>query len=455
MAIAALSGWTKQQKSVVIASYLGWTLDAFDFFVMVFVLKDIAKEFGVAIPSVAVAVAFTLAARPIGAFIFGRIADRYGRRPALMADILLYSTLGFASAFAPSLIALLILRAAFGIAMGGEWGVGASLTMETIPPRARGMISGLLQCGYPSGYLLASVVYGLFYTTIGWRGMFMVGALPALLVLYIRSNVTEPQGWTRSAVVPTSSLVADFVTVLLLAGLVGAVLFLSWPLKIVLVLAFLVGLFFLSRVPGSAASQIWQHWRLALYTIILMTAFNFFSHGTQDIYPTFLEVQHGFSPAIVGAIAVTYNIGAILGGIGFGALSERIGRRRVILITSLLSLPILPLWLLGETPLWLAAGAFLMQIAVQGCWGVIPAHLNELAPPTLRGTFPGVMYQLGNCFASFNAVIQTTLAADHGNDYRFAMGLVVGSTAIIIAVLTTFSAYERKGAKLGFSSVSE
>jgi len=275
--IAALSGWTSEQKHVVAACFLGWTLDAFDFFLLVFVLKDIALEFKTDITNVTFAILLTLAMRPIGAYLFGRAADRWGRRPTLMVDVLLYSIIEFASGFAPSLTALLVLRAMFGIAMGGEWGVGASLTMESIPPQARGFASGLLQSGYPTGYFLASIVYGLLFQYIGWRGMFMVGVIPALLVLYIRRSVPESPTWR-----PTTAS-SNTVTILK------------------------------------------SHWRLGIYAVLLMTAFNFFSHGTQDLYPTFLQVQHGLDPHEVGLIAVIYNIGAIIGGISFGSCPSTSG----------------------------------------------------------------------------------------------------------------------------------
>jgi SHS family lactate transporter-like MFS transporter len=271
MAIAALSGWTSEQKHVVAASFLGWSLDAFDFFLLVFVLKDIAEEFHTDISNVTLAILLTLAMRPIGAFIFGRAADRWGRRPTLMVNILLYSILEFASGFAPSLTVLIILRALYGVAMGGEWGVGASLTMESIPPHARGFVSGLLQSGYPTGYFLASIVYGLLFPYIGWRGMFMVGVIPALVVFYIRRHVPESPSWNRQATVERDSTLAILKS----------------------------------------------HWGLGLYAVCLMTAFNFFSHGTQDLYPTFLEVQQKLTPHMVSIIAVIYNIGAICGGLLF------------------------------------------------------------------------------------------------------------------------------------------
>jgi MFS transporter, SHS family, lactate transporter len=397
MRIAALSGWSSEQKHVVAASFLGWSLDAFDFFLLVFVLKDIAQEFGTDISNVTLAILLTLAMRPIGAFIFGRAADRWGRRPTLMVDVLLYSIIEFASGFAPSLTVLIVLRALYGIAMGGEWGVGASLTMESIPPHARGLVSGLLQSGYPTGYFLASIVYGLLFPIIGWRGMFMVGVLPALLVLYIRRNVPESPSWDREA-----------------------------------------------AARGDTLTILKSHWRLGIYAIVLMTAFNFFSHGTQDIYPTFLEVQHGLSPREVGLIAVIYNIGAICGGLLFGSLSERFGRRRIIIIAALLSLSVVPLWAFSTSPVLLTLGAFLMQFMVQGAWGVVPVHLNELSPDSARGTFPGVVYQLGNLLASANATLQAAIAAHYGGNYGLALAVVAGTVAIIIAILTALGG-EAKG----------
>jgi MFS transporter, SHS family, lactate transporter len=404
MRIAALSGWTTEQKHVVAASFLGWTLDAFDFFLMVFVLKDIAQEFHTEITDVTIAILLTLAMRPIGAYIFGRAADRWGRRPALMVNILIYSAIEFATAFSPNLAVLLILRAIFGIAMGGEWGVGASLTMESIPPLARGFVSGLLQSGYPAGYFLASIVYALLFQYIGWRGMFMVGVIPALLVFYIRRSVPESPSWR-----PTT---AD---------------------------------------RGNTWTILQSHWRLGLYAIVLMTAFNFFSHGTQDLYPTFLQVQHKMSPHEVGLIAVIYNIGAIIGGISFGSLSERFGRRHTIILAAVLSLFVLPLWAFSTSAVWLAVGAFLMQVMVQGAWGVIPVHLNELSPDDARGTFPGFTYQVGNLIASVNATLQAGIAVHYGNDYAFALALVAGIVAVVIVILAALG-IEAKGVAFGTGS---
>ena len=380
-----------KQRSAVLASYLGWTLDAFDFFILVFVFKDVAKSFGTDITTVSWALFLTLAARPVGALIFGLAADRFGRRPTLMVDIVLFSILEFLSGFAPNLWIFMLLRILFGVAMGGEWGVGSSLTMETIPAKSRGIVSGILQAGYPSGYLFASVVFGLLYASIGWRGMFMVGALPALLVLYIRSNVDESPVFLAQERRVAKPSIAQVLTAN--AGRFG-------------------------------------------FAIALMTCFNFFSHGTQDLYPTFLRVQRHFDPHVTSAIAITFNIGAIIGGVTFGYISERIGRLRAIMIASLIALPAIPFWAYGSTPLILAFGAFLMQFAVQGAWGVVPVYLNELSPNEVRGTFPGFAYQIGNLIAAVNGPLQTKIAAGRHDDYSLGLALVVGTVAIVLVGLS-------------------
>ncbi len=385
----AFKGWTAVQRKVVIASFLGWTLDAFDFFLLVFVMDDVAREFGTSHQRIALAVTLTLAMRPLGAFIFGRLADRFGRRPILMLDVALYSLLGLTTALAPNLAIFLVIRALFGVAMGGEWGIGASLTMESVNPKARGLVSGLLQSGYPTGYLLAAVVYALLYDTVGWRGMFVIGFAPALLVLYIRRHVPESPAWRPQA--------AHSATIL---------------------------------------KTLRRHWPLALFAIALMTAFNFFSHGTQDVYPTFLKTTFHFNARTTGTIAIVYNIGAILGGWTFGMWSQRIGRRRAIIIAALLAIPVTYVWVYSSGAVLLAAGAFLMQFCVQGAWGVVPAYLMEVSPPQARATFPGTVYQVGNFIASSNALLQTWLAAQQGGNYRVALASVVLGAAVSIALLS-------------------
>jgi SHS family lactate transporter-like MFS transporter len=395
---------TPTQRRTFVACFLGWSLDAFDFFIMVFCVSAIATDFHAKVSAVAEAIFLTLAMRPVGAFIFGRMADRFGRRPTLMLNIVSYSVFELASAFAPSLTVLLVMRALFGVAMGGEWGVGAALTFETLPAEGRGFFSGLLQEGYVVGFLLASATYGLLFTHIGWRGMFVVGALPALLVLYIRSQVEESPAWKQGSVSPPEDRVA--------------------------------------------AGGIRRYLGIFLFLVVLMFAFNSFSHGTQDLYPTFLEKNHHLSPQQVGTVAVITSLGALLGGILFGAWSERIGRRRAIVVAALLALPIIPLWAFSQSVPLLVAGGFLMQVMVQGAWGIIPAHLNELSPPAVRGTFPGFTYQLGNLLSSRNVVIQAKLV-----EQRFGGNFapVLAWTALIVAslvALVTLLGREAKGTDL-------
>ncbi len=392
---------TVSQRLTVISSFLGWALDAFDFFLLTFVLKDIAATFGVEIPNVAYALFLTLATRFIGALIFGRLADKFGRKPILMIDILSYSVLGAAAAFSPNLTIFLILRALFGVAMGGEWGLGASLAMESIPPQSRGFVSGLLQCGYPAGFLLASVVYGLFYNAhlfgyvVDWRGLFLFSVLPALLVLFIRQYVPESPAFTGASNTPKRSL---------------------W-------------------------TTLGEHWQLTLYAIILMMAFNLFSHGSQDLYATFLQKQHGFDSSTVSRLVIVANLGAIVGGLAFGTLSEKIGRANAITIAALIALPAIPLWAYGSTPILLGIGAFIMQISVQGAWGVVPAHLNELFPSAVRATLPGFIYQAGNFLASYNGPYQAKLAEQ--TSFSYALALVIGIVAIVLAILVRFTPEKR------------
>ncbi len=386
---------------MVLAAYLGWTLDAFDFFLMVFMFEDIARDLHSSTQVVVTAVLLTLGMRPIGAFVFGRLADRFGRKPALTWNIIAFSVLEMASGFAPTMTTLLIVRALFGVAMGGEWGVGSALAMESIPASARGFVSGLLQVGYPSGFFLASLAVYLLYDRLGWRYMFVLGVAPAILAFFIRRGIDESPAWHAE---PRGARPA-----------IGPLLR--------------------------------RHWKLAAYAVLLMTAFNFFSHGSQDAYPKFLKVEHHFNTQLTSLLTAIGNVGAICGGLFFGTLSQVIGRRRAIMIAALLALPVLPIWAFGSTPLMLGAGAFLMQISVQGAWGVIPVHLNELSPPEIRGTFPGFVYQLGNLLAAVNLNLQVAIAEAHGNDYGRALSGVVGTVAILIVLLVFFGP-ERRGVSM-------
>jgi len=380
------------QRHTVLASFLGWTLDAFDYFLLTFVIVTVAKEFEVGTAQITYALFLTLAARPLGALLFGRLADRFGRRPILMLDVILFSVFEFATAFSTSLTMLLVLRFLFGVAMGGEWGIGASLAMESIPAKARGAVSGLLQSGYPCGFFLAALANWLLVDHIGWRGLFVVGAIPALLVLYIRRKVPESAVWQEGRKA--------------------------------------------AKRPGLGEAMRGQ-WKLAVYLMLLMMAFNMFSHGSQDMYHTFEEINlhlpTGSATAFV--LVALLNLGALVGGLYFGALSERIGRRKAMMIAALLAIPVIPLWMYGGSLILLGLGAFLIQVMVQGAWGVVPTHLNELSPAAVRGTLPGFAYQMGNLLAAVTATAQTWLAQRHGGDFAFAMSLWMVLVAALLALL--------------------
>jgi SHS family lactate transporter-like MFS transporter len=395
---------TAVQRNTFVACFLGWSLDAFDFFILILCVNALATQFQEKVSAITEAIFWTLAMRPVGAFLFGLLADRFGRRITLMIDIIAYSVFELASAFAPSLPVFLVMRALFGIAMGGEWGVGAALAFETLPAEGRGVFSGLLQEGYVVGYLLAALVYRTLFPVLGWRGMFIIGALPAFLVIYIRTKVVESPAWLKGQV---------------------------------------------SRPTGSRLGRdILSHAGIFAFLVLLMFAFNSFSHGTQDLYPTFLERNLHFTPQTTGLIVIIYNIGALLGGITFGAWSERFGRRRAIVAAALLAIPVIPLWAYAHSVVVLAIGGFLMQFMVQGAWGVIPAHLNELSPPGVRGTFPGFAYQLGNLLSSKNSVIQARLAEKrYGGGFAPVLTWTVLIVASLVAVVT-MCGKERRGADL-------
>src|SRR3954454_19956526 len=369
-------GLTRDQRNAFVAAWLGWAMDAFDYFLLVFVITDVAETFNTTKTHVAVATTLTLAARPVGAALFGYLADKHGRRPVLLACVLFYSTVGFLTAFSPSLTVLLVLRTLYGVGMGGEWGLGASLAMEKIPSEKRGFWSGVLQQGYPGGYFFAAIAFFLVTPLFGWRGLFIAAAIPAALALFIRMRVGESEVWERTAERRRQTRVS--------------------PREV----------FLQPRIL-----------RRFVYLVLLMGAFNFMSHGTQDFFPTFLEDEFGAGHTTTVVIALIYNVGAILGGMYFGALSQRFGRKKTIILCAALALPVVPLFAFAPTLATITLGAFLMQVFVQGAWGVIPAHLTELSPDEIRGFYPGVTYQLGNLLAAVNLPIQTALASSHSGGF--------------------------------------
>jgi len=374
-------------RAAVLAGFLGWTLDAFDFFLVVMTLTAIGREFGRSDIAVAFSLTLTLAFRPVGAFIFGLLADRYGRRIPLMLDLVFYSIVEVLSGLAPTFTSFLVLRALFGIGMGGEWGVGASLVMEKVPVRLRGIFSGLLQQGYAAGYLLAACAYFLVFPRWGWRPLFFIGGLPALLALFVRMRVKESEVWRRTR----------------------------------------------HETWGELGRNIVRHWRLFLYLTLFMAMMNFSSHGTQDLYPTFLQRDWGFTPGKRAALTAFSMVGALAGGVLFGLLSDRIGRRRAIVLAFLCAIFVIPLWAFAPSLAVLVAGAFLMQFFVQGAWGVIPAHIMELSPDTVRGFLPGFAYQCGVLLAGSVAYLEA-LMASHAT-YAWAMAATAFTVFAIAAIV--------------------
>ncbi len=389
------------QRNAVLAGFLGWTLDAFDFFILTLVLDDVAAAFGKTRPQIALAITLTLMMRPIGAIVFGLMADRYGRRLPLMLNVIFYAVISVLCGLAPSYAIFIGLRMLFGIGMGGEWGVGASLALESAPARIRGLLSGLLQEGYALGNLLAALAFRTIYPIAtahyggnAWRVMFFIGGLPALLSLFIRARVKEPAAFHEHRT--------------------------DWP---------------------TYKRSLFSNWRRFLYLVLLMTMMNLMSHGTQDMYPTLLGIA-GYTKTRIADVTVLSMIGAILGGLAFGTYSDRSGRRRSMITAASCALLVLPLWIAGFSPLMTLFGVFMMQFFVQGAWGVIPAHINELSPAGLRGFFPGFAYQLGVMCAASIPYIESALG--EVLTYRQSMGLLM-TVVFIVGVVVIAMGPEAKG----------
>ena len=391
-------------RAALVAGFLGWTFVAFDFFLVVVSLTAIAREFNRPDKDIALSLAFTLGFRPVGALIFGLISDRYGRRPPLMIVLVFYSLMEVLSALAPNYASFMVVRSLFGIGMGAQWGAGASLAMEKVPPRSRGVLSGLLQEGYATGYLLAAVCALFVLPRWGWRPLFLIGGLPALLAIFVRLKVKESDVWKKTRHE-------------------------SW---------------------GQLGRAIASHWKLFLFLLTMLTMMNFVSHGTQDMYPTFLERYWHFGSTQRLTVTVISMVGAIVGGILFGLLSDRIGRRRSMVLALVCAILVVPLWAFAPSLTLLVVGAFLMQFMVQGAWGIIPAHLTELSPDSVRGFLPGFAYQCGVLIAGSVAYIEALFA--ERMSYAMAMA-ATATTVFAAAALITALGHEQSGIKFGVDTV--
>ncbi len=387
--------------AAVAAGFLGWAFDAFDFFLVTLAAPSIAATFGVARSDVAGATALTLAARPLGAIAFGLLADRYGRRRPLMANLVFYSVMSILSGLAPSFGLFIAARFLFGIGMGGEWGVGASLAMEKVPAKWRGVMSGVLQEGYMFGSLLAAGAIFFLQPHTGWRPLFFLGGLPAILCLFIRFRVRESEVWEQSRAS-------------------------NW---------------------AGLGSAIVRNWRPFLLIVGTMWVMNLASHGTQDGYTTFLTAERGYTQKQAAGLAAVGSVGAICGGIAFGLASDRVGRRRAMQVAFALGILIAPLYVRGPTTLLLALGGFALQFMVQGAWGVIPAHITELSPDAVRGFLPGFGYQCGVLLAGSISFVQTRLAEHH---VRLADTILFTAVDVFAVAVVVFAfGRERRGVAFG------
>lgn len=384
-----------------IAGISGWTLDAFDFFLVILSLTAIGKDFGQSVPHMALTAWATLALRPVGAFFFGAISDRYGRRIPMVVNLCLFAIVELATGFAPNFTVFLILRGIFGVVMGGQWGVGVSLAMEKVPTKYRGVLSGLLQQGYSIGFLLAAGAYYVIAPTHGWRPLFYLGSIPALAsALFVALRVKESEAWIKNH---QSSF-------------------------------------------GGLGKAVASHWKLLVYFTVFMMAMHMSSHGTQDMYPTFLEKDWGIAGKQRAMLTAISMGGAILGGLSIGWISDRVGRRRAMLGALAGALLVIPLWAFAHTLPMLVLGAVLIQFCVQGAWGVVPAHVAELSPDSVRGTLPGLGNQIGVFIAGGLPALEAYTAKGH--TYAVAMA---GWAAVVfcLAAVMTLAGHERKAAHFG------
>ena len=387
-----IKGW----KFAVGSSILGWVLDAFDFFVMVFLFDALAEHFHVSKASVVYTLTLTLAMRPIGAFFFGALADRYGRKRPLILCVLYFSLLTVLTGLAPNYTFFVVCRALYGVGMGGYWGLGASYAMESSPRRFRGILSGMMQAGYPMGYLLAAVAMQTLAPSFGWRSVFFVGAPVAILIVALTLLAPESEAWEQHR--PASM--------------------------------------------GKIFDSLVQHKGIFFYLLLMMSVLLCLSHGTQDLYPDFLKSIPGiparsiFGMKSLYAVPILYNIGAIVGALIFGQLSQKIGRRNAIMAALVIALLSIPAWAFGTSLGVLVVGSYLMQTGVQGAFGVIPAHLNELSPDAVRSLFPGFVYQLGVLVASPATVVEFTLRDHFG--YPWALTMFEGGVIVLMIVIFWF-----------------
>jgi MFS transporter, SHS family, lactate transporter len=402
----------------VFAGFSSWLLDAFDYFLMTFTLTSMAREFHKTDAEMALMITMTMLCRPVGGFLFGLLADRYGRKKPLMVNMSAYALAGIMTGLAPNYTSLLVIRGIFGIVMGGTWGVGTSMAMEAAPAKRRGLLSGVLQEGYAAGNVLAAALF-FFLHGLGWRWLFILSSLPAIpLVVYIGLAVRESEVWKRvsSSAIPPKAQKQERAV----GGAPG-----GWSVQF---------------------TDIARSWKLFAYLLVFMTMMMFASHGTQDMYPTFLQRAWNMGPSQRSLITAISGLGAIAGGIVVGHFSDKLGRRVAIVGAFVLGILVIPLWAYAPNMWLLVAGAVLIQFAVQGAWGVIPAHLAELTPDTVRATLPGFAYQCGGVLASGIGALEALFAAR--TSYPTAMALIAVSVFVLAGTMAAVGR-EKRGTEFG------
>ncbi|KIM77736.1 hypothetical protein PILCRDRAFT_11824 [Piloderma croceum F 1598] len=375
--LECILGLTFIQWAQFFSGWFAWICDAIDFFTVSLSVTNLQIQFGKPAHDITTAITLTLLFRSLGAVVFGVVSDRYGRKWPLVINLILCAILQLGAGFVQTFHQFLAIRALFGITMGGIWGLATATALENLPVELRGLASGVVQEGYAVGYLIAAVINLTLVPSVsaGWRSLFWTASGISLFAAVIRALLPESAVFLRAKEFEREH------------GLTS-----TEKNKV-----------FLKETKRMLA----KHWLLCIYAVVLMTGFNFLSHGSQDLYPTYLQTSKNISNHNATIATIIGNCGAIAGGAIAGWVSQYIGRRLTVVIFVCFIGAFIPLWILPSTFSSLSAGAFCMQFGVQGAWGIIPIHLAELSPPAFRATFPGVAYQLGNMVSSASAQIET------------------------------------------------
>ncbi|KAK9238913.1 major facilitator superfamily domain-containing protein [Lipomyces kononenkoae] len=417
--VRVLAQLNKKQWLFFLVAFAGWTWDAFDFFTVSLTASEIARSLNKTVTDITWGITLVLMLRSVGAVIFGLLSDKYGRKWPFIANCALFVIFELGTGFVQTYNQFLALRALFGIAMGGIYGNCAATALEDCPLHARGIVSGMLQQGYAFGYLLAVIFNRALTTTTsqGWRSLFWFGAAPPILIIIFRLLLPETEAYIAQKNMEGLSHKPAFTRM--------------------------------------AKASFKSYWHIMIYLVVIMTGFNFMSHGSQDLYPTMLEVQLGFSANRRTVTMCVANLGAIAGGTLFGYASNFVGRRLTIMIACILGGALVYPWTFASNG-GIIAAVFFLQFMVQGAWGVIPIYLSELSPAPLRAFIVGLSYQLGNLASSAASTIEATLGmrfpldtpageSIQRYDYGKVMAIFMGCVFGFVLIVTFFGPENRSG----------